>query len=78
MCSSTQGSKCDLGAQSPSWNNWYIGISSARAIFSSVETAGTVWPFSTRETVRFSMSPCDKSFDSRNDFKRSPITNVAS
>src|SRR5258708_3372666 len=37
-----------------------------RAIFSRVSIDGTVWPFS--------MSPCDSCFDSRNSFKRFPIT----
>src|SRR5438270_13222261 len=62
---------CGFGGSSPSYRSSYIGTSSARASFSSVSTAGTVCPFSTRERQqrkrpqRFSTSPCENSFISR-------------
>src|SRR5260221_5515174 len=35
----------NLGGSSPSYSSWYIGTSRARANFSSVSTAGTVYHF---------------------------------
>ena len=44
-CGNANSVKGDL----PSWNIRWIGTASARANFSKVSTAGTVWPCSTRE-----------------------------
>lgn len=45
-----QWERTGLGRRFPVVKSLYMGISRARAIFSSVSMLGMVWPFSTRET----------------------------